>query len=278
MRVMVKDDIDFAIGLTDHEGWAYTRPEFERILRLRHVGSFVWGDESPLGLVTSVQYGDSAVIGHLVVSGEVRGRKVGRRLLEASLRELDNAGIRSVYLCATSAGEPLYESCGFRTMRDVVSYGFRVSLDEKRRVCGTMLREDLPEVCELDGKLFGDDRSELLQELYREHPDLCFKLVGDGRIAGYVLGRRTPLGGDIGPWCSTTGSIDDAIDLIHSVLDHFRGERVDLGFFNDVPLARSALEGLEAVKQVSVKLMVRGDVRYPKDRAGVLGLVGFELG
>jgi GNAT superfamily N-acetyltransferase len=278
MRVMVKDDIDFAIGLTDHEGWAYTRPEFERILRLPHVGSFVWDDECPLGFVTSVQYGDSAVIGHLVVSGEVRGRKVGRRLLEASLRELDEAGMRSVFLYATRAGEPLYESCGFRAVRDVVSCGFRVNHGEKRRVCGTMSSEDLPEVCELDGGLFGDDRSELLKELYREHPDLCFKLVGDGRITGYVFGRRTPLGGDIGPWCSTTGSIDDAIGLIYSVLDHFRGERVDLGFFDDVPLARSALEDLEPVKQVSAKLMVRGDVRYPKDRDGVLGLIGFELG
>ena len=278
MRVMVKDDIDFAIGLTDYEGWAYTRPEFERILRLRHVGCFVWDDECPLGFVTSVQYGDSAVIGHLVVSGEVRGRKVGRRLLEASLRELDDAGMRSVLLYATSAGEPLYESCGFRAVRNVVSCGFRANHGGKRRVCGAISSEDLPEVCELDGRLFGDDRSELLKELYREHPDLCFKLVGGGRITGYVFGRRTPLGGDIGPWCSTTGSIDDAIGLIYSVLDHFKGERVDLGFFDDVPLARSALEGLETVKQVSVKLMVRGDVRYPKDRDGVLGLVGFELG
>ncbi len=278
MRAMVKGDIDFAIGLTDHEGWAYTRPEFERILRLPHVGSYVWDDERPLGFVTSVQYGDSAVIGHLVVSGEVRGRKVGRRLLEASLRELDNAGMRSVLLYATAAGEPLYESCGFRALRGVVSYGFRMDHGERARRCELLSREDLPEVCELDGELFGGDRSVLLKELHAEHPNLCFKIVRDGRLTGYVFGRRTPLGGDIGPWCSATGSMDDARGLMDSVLGCFMGERVDLGFFDDVPLIRSVLGGCEVLKQVSVKLMVRGDVRYPKERVGALGIAGFELG
>jgi len=278
MRVMVKDDIDFAIGLTDQEGWAYTRPEFERILRLPHVGSLVWDDDGPLGFVTSVQYGDSAAIGHLVVSGEARGKKVGRRLLEASLRELDNSGIRSILLYATSAGEPLYKSCGFKALRDVVSYGFRVEPRKSLRRNEMLSSKDLQEVCELDGGLFGDDRSELLKELFRGHPDSCFKTVRDGRITGYVFGRRTPLGGDIGPWCSVTGSVDDALGLVNSVLDYFKGERVELGFFDDVPLARSILEGCEPLKQFSVKLMVRGDVRYPRERTGVLGIAGFELG
>ena len=278
MRAMVKDDIDFAVGLTDQEGWAYTRPEFERILRLQHAGSLVWDDEGQLGFVTSVQYGDSAVIGHLVVSGEARGRKVGRRLLEASLREIDDAGVTSVLLYATSAGERLYESCGFRAIRDVVSYGFCVCPGEDARGCEMLSSGDLSEVCELDEELFGADRSKLLRELHGEHPDLCFKTVRDGRVTGYVFGRRTALGGDIGPWCSVTGSIDDALGLIDSVLSCFSGERVDLGFFGDVPLARSVLEDSEALKQFSVKLMVRGAVRYPKERVGALGIAGFELG
>ena len=278
MRAMTEGDIGFALELTDREEWAYSRNEFERMFRLPHSGCLVWDEGSPSAFVTGVQYGRTAVISHLVVSGESRGRNIGRRLLEASLGELDKLGMESVLLFSTSSGERLYRSLGFCNLRDVVSYGFRVGDDLGGRRCAGVQPEDMEEVCALDSCLFGDDRSLLLNELYAEHPDLCFKTVDGGRVTGFAFGRRTPLGGDIGPWASTSGHDEDASSLLRSVLDGFRGERVDVGFFDDVPLAMSLLDGQRREKEFRVKLMVRGGVRYPAVPQGVLGIAGFELG
>lgn len=278
MRPMDEGDIEFALRLTDNEGWAYTQSEFERILRLPHMGCYVWEEDEPIGFVTSVQFGVTAVIGHLVVAAEARGRKVGRHLLEASLRELDSEGIESVLVFSTISGERLYPSFGFRRHRSVVSYGLMASNRSQSPRCPALASTDMADVCRIDEAVFGDDRSALLRELWREHPDLCFKTETDGELSGFIFGRRTPLGGDFGPWCSTTGSHEDARDLVQSVLSCFRGERVDTGFFDDSPVARSVIQDTEAVKRFSVSLMVRGDDRYPSERSGALGIAGFELG
>lgn len=278
MRPMVEADIDFALRLTDEEGWGYTRPEFERILRLPHLGSFVLEEEGPVGFVTSVQFGKSAVVGHLVVVDSSRGRCLGRMLLDASLRELDRAGAESVVVFSTPSAERLYESCGFKYMRDVVSYAFEVKEWTPSPPCPRLLATDMACVCAMDEELFGDDRSVLLEDLFVEYPDLCFKTVRGGRMTGYVFGRRTSLGGDIGPWACTTGSARDAQGLVESVQSVLGRVRVDLGFFDDVPLARSAMDGREAIKSIPVGFMVRGAGRYPKEQAGALGIVGFELG
>ncbi len=278
MRKMVVEDIGFVLELTDREGWGYTRPELERVLRLSRLGCHVLEEDGPAGFITSIQFGETAVIGHLVVSAEVRGKKVGRRLLEGTLSELDAAGARSVVVFSTPAAERLYRSCGFRHSRPLVSMGFTVGDEEGRHACAPLVDDDLAEVCALDERVFGDDRSVLLTGLYREYPDLCYKDVRGSDITGYVFARRNPLGGDLGPMCSTTGSPEDALSLMESVLCRFRGERLDLGFFDDVPALRPLIESRLSVKRIPVRLMVRGDDRYSTDRVGALGIAGFELG
>lgn len=280
IRPISADDVDFALALTNVEGWAYSRPEFERILRLPHEGSLVWIDGPPAGFVTSVQFGGTAVIGHLVVSSEFRGKKVGRSLLEECLGCLDSMGIRSVLVFSTAQGRSLYESCGFRPTRRVVSYGISDAPHGRRHVpvCPNLLPEDLDEVCAVDEEVFGDDRTIVLEDLYNGHPGFCFKTEEAGRISGYVFVRSTPIGLDIGPWVSLTGSPEDAERLIAAALSVQPGGRFDMGFFGDCPLAMGALGGYPCVKRFDVQLMVRGEDRYPSSAKGALGIAAFELG
>jgi hypothetical protein len=97
-------------------------------------------------------------------------------------------------------------------------------------------------------------------------------------MTGYCLGRRNPLGGDLGPLASVTSSPADARALIDSVLQNFVGERVDLGFFDDVPFLRSFMDAGRGMKRIPVRMMVRGEDRYRAGRPGALGIAGFELG
>jgi GNAT superfamily N-acetyltransferase len=278
MRRLVEADIDFVLELTDREGWGYTRPELERLLRMSSMGSYLWDEGGPSGFVAALHFGGSAVIGQLIVSEASRGKKVGRRLLEAALDDFDRAGVSSVVVFSTPAAEALYSSCGFKRSRPVVSYGFTVEGPVPHATCPRLLRQDLGEACAIDREIFGDDRSPLLEGLFGEYPHLCYKSVRGGRMTGYCFGRRNPLGGDLGPMASVTSSPDNARALIDSVLQNFVGERVDLGFFDDVPFLRSFMDSRKSVKRIPVRMMVRGDDRYSAERTGALGIAGFELG
>ena len=278
MRRLTEEDLDFALELTNREGWGYSRPELERVLRLSRLGSYVWDEGGSSGFISSLHYGRTAVIGHLVVSEESRGRKVGRKLLEKALDDFDGAGFGSVVVFSTPAAERLYHSCGFERTRQLVSYGFMVEGREASSPCERLLPEDLGEVCGIDTRIFGDDRSPFIEGLFREYPDLCYKVRRGDRIAGYCLGRRNPLGGDLGPLASLSPSPEDALALVDTFLGNFVGRRVDLGFFDDVPYLRSFMGSYASVKRIPVRLMVRGENRYSAEEAGALGIAGFELG
>ncbi|MEW5747231.1 MAG: GNAT family N-acetyltransferase [Candidatus Thermoplasmatota archaeon] len=278
MRRLTEEDLDFALELTDREGWGYSRPELERVLRMSSMGSYLWDEGGPSGFVASLHYGRTAVIGHLVVSEVSRGRKVGRKLLEASLADFDRAGFGSVVVFSTPAAERLYHSCGFERTRQLVSYGFIVEGRGTSSPCERLLPEDLREVCGIDARVFGDDRSQFIEGLFREYPDLCYKVRRGGRITGYCLGRRNPLGGDLGPLASLSPSPEDALALVDTFLGGFAGRRVDLGFFDDVPYLRSFMGSCASVKRIPVRMMVRGEDRYSAAESGALGIAGFELG
>lgn len=278
MRRLVEDDIGSILELTECEGWGYSYPEMERVLRISRLGCHLWDEGPDSGFVTGVHFGDTAVIGHLVVSKEARGRKVGRRLLQAALDDFDGAGMKSVVVFSTPSAEALYHSCGFVRSREVVSYGFTVEGSRSAAVCPRLQAEDLGEVSTIDRELFGDDRSALLEGLFSEYPGLCYKTVKGDRVTGYAFGRRSPMGGDLGPLVSTSTDPDDARALMDSVMHDFVGERLDMGLFNDVPLMRSFMYSHTSVKRIPVRMMVRGEDRYGAGRVGALGIAAFELG
>lgn len=280
IRRMTEEDIGFALALSNLEGWAYSATEFEQMFRFPHEGSLVWEEGSPAGFITSVQCGTTATIGHLVVSTEARGRNIGRRLLEASLAEIDSLDIESVLLFSTAQGERLYSSFGFRPSRGVVSYGVSTASRgvTAAPICPQLSPEDLDEACSIDERVFGDDRGDLLETLYRGHPGMCFKKVSQGRLTGYVFVRDTPIGPNIGPWASVTGSPDDAAQLLASALSVRPASRFDMGLFRDIPLAMRLVEGYQCVKRFDVMMMVRGADRYPRREDGALGIAAFELG
>ena len=85
IRVLERSDLDFATHLTVKEGWNYTSLEIGRMLRLDPNGSFVYEDAAPLGFVTSVTYGRTGVLGHLIVSSDGRGRGIGNLLTAAAI-------------------------------------------------------------------------------------------------------------------------------------------------------------------------------------------------
>lgn len=281
---MRPDDVGRAISLISGEGWGYTRVDLQRMLSLCPEGSFVWDSEGGIrGVVTSVTYGSTASLGHLVISRESRGRSIGRKLLEHFIDSVDSAGVRSTILYATEQGSKLYEQYGFRATHELTAVGVLVSDSERKRmqvVCEPVSDGDMPAICATDKEMFGDDRSPLLRHLRSEFPEHCFKLEDEGALTGYVFGRRTPIGFDIGPWVCSTGSIEDARTLLTSVMGSFPGGgRTDVSPFSDNGSALEVLGDYHRYRRAeAVKLMVRGDARYVSRRGEIFSVPGLEVG
>ncbi|MCJ2532709.1 MAG: GNAT family N-acetyltransferase [Candidatus Thermoplasmatota archaeon] len=284
VRNMELRDVDMAIELINKEGWGHTRIDIDRILSLSPESNLIWeSDGVTRGFVTSLVYENSAMVGHVLVSKESRGHQIGKGLLKSLFDKLDSKGIDSIILYATEDGARLYRGLGFKETNDLFSAGLWIRESVKKTLeqeCAKVQEADLDELVDMDAKTYGDSRSDLIRRLYRDFPEHCFKLERSGKSTGFVYGRRTPIGFDIGPWICMSGSEKDATSLLSSVIRSFpSGGRVDLSLFCDHPLAGKILSEFRQYKPLErVKLMVRGEPMYSHDRDKVFGTAGFELG
>jgi len=281
IRILEPEDIDFALALTNAEGWSYTRGELERMLRMDPEGSFVYEDQDPLGFITCVTYGHTGVVGHLVVSKEVRGRRIGHSLLKTAVGYMSDRGADSMLLFATDDGVGLYSQYGFVTRREVSCIHVAIGGDRKARTpttCSLIARKDLPEIIEMDGQIFGDDRTQLIELLYNEFPKNAFKVQRDGRILGFSFGRATPSGFDLGPWVCSSGSQRDAEDLFKATVLSLGDGTVFFGVFPDNPQAVEIANSMRLVRYWRTHLMTRGKERYCAHIDKLFGVAAFELG
>ena len=284
VRNMELGDVGLAIELINKEGWGHTRIDIERILTLSPESNLIWeSDGVARGFVTSLVYESSAMVGHVLVSKESRGHQIGKGLVKSLLDRLDSKGVESVILYATEEGARLYRGFGFRETNDLFSVGLWIRESVRKTLkkeCAKVQEADLDELVDMDAKTYGDRRSDLMRRLYSDFPEHCFKLERSGKTVGFVYGRRTPIGFDIGPWICMSGAEKDATSLLSSVIRSFpAGGRVDLSPFSDNSLAGKILSGFRQYKTPErVKLMVRGEPLYMHDRDKVFGAAGFELG
>jgi predicted GNAT family N-acyltransferase len=281
IRKLEPKDLDFALALTHAEGWSYTKGELERMLRMDPEGSFVYDDQKPLGFITCVTYGRTGVVGHLVVSKETRGRRIGHSLMKTAVDYMSDRGVDSMILFSTDEGVRLYNQYGFVTRREVSCLHVAVGGDRKVRTpttCSLIAREDLPEVIEMDRQIFGDDRTQLIELLYDDYPKTAFKIQRDGRILGFCFGRTTLSGFDLGPWVCSSGSRRDAEDLFNATALSMGDGTIFLGVFPENPLAVDIVNSIRRVRYWRTHLMIRGKERYYANIDKLFGMAAFELG
>ncbi|APG88825.1 acetyltransferase (plasmid) [Sinorhizobium americanum CCGM7] len=157
-------------------------------------------------LVTSYKE-DCATINMVIVDEAMRGRGLGRRLMDAALRI---AGNRPLRLVATAEGLPLYEKVGFRETGRVL---------QQQGVVGEMATpagvepanaSDVAAIADLDRRAFGADRSDLIASI--EAVGEFAVIRRDGRVCGFSALRAFGRGEVIGP--VVAANLNDAKALI----------------------------------------------------------------
>lgn len=180
------------LTLAAGEGWISDHWEFAFLLEAFPDGCFAGlRAGEPVAFITSVKYETSGWIGNLLVRPDQRRQGFGRLLMERARAALAAAGVETVWLTASAAGKPLYETLGF------------TEIDRVGRWCGRgrgahfHLADEslsLTEMAAVDLAGWGDRRERLLAALRLRGP-----LARGER--GFLLAQQWPLGIQFGPWC-----------------------------------------------------------------------------
>lgn len=196
-RLMSDDDSAFGQTLVVQAGWNQIETDWQRFLLLQRDGCFVATlDGQPAGTATTCVFDRVGWIAMVLVEQRFRSRGIGRALLNQAITFLENQGVGSIRLDATSLGEPLYRSLGFEPQFRLVRYAGEVA-DDKNPVNESTQQASLPEISALDHRAVGYDRSSLLKELQaQETARLLASRAGDD---GYAFIRPGRLAAQIGP-------------------------------------------------------------------------------
>jgi ribosomal protein S18 acetylase RimI-like enzyme len=217
VRQMLPSDLDFAARCTAAEGWrSETRPVFEGYLAYDRAGCLV--AEMPgerVGICIATSYGLYGFVGELIVVKGMRGRGIGRRLLEHAVENLRSRGAHSILLDGVPAAIPLYERTGFRRVCRSMRFTGTPPGQAHPRV-RPMRGDDLDVVGQIDRTAFGADRCFFLERRLSRQPELCRVLEDGGEIAGFIMGRRIDDFVWIGPWVVQPG-VERPGDLLESL-------------------------------------------------------------
>ncbi len=274
-------DIESALALINKEGWNYSREELDRMLRLDPDGSFLYVDGEILGVATAVTYGRTGVIGHLVVSGHARGRKIGQSIFKKAVDYCESAGADSILVYSTEDGKKIYSKFGFRESRTAYCTVKRFSKGDYPRpgsLCLPLSDSDLDQIFALDAEYFGDDRRKLLRLLHSEFPRYCVKLEHEGRVVGFAMGRSSGGTYDLGPVVCITQSKEDVESLFRTVLKSFGSGTVYVGGFPQNKIAVDFLSTLKHEREWTTTVMTKGKERYPAGTGNAYAIAAFEFG
>jgi len=178
-------------------------------------------NDPPVVTTCAIAAGPVGVIGCVIVRADYQRRGLGRLMMEHALNWQREQGVKAVYLDATPAGRPLYNSLGFVSL-GVYSWFTQTPLGDFNRVTLTEFAGDmrasvvdieaLARIGVLDARAYGGDRLGLLASLLT-NLDACLITVDDatGQPAGYLTmcltsrsGTANYKGARIGPWVAVS--------------------------------------------------------------------------
>ncbi|WEX89695.1 GNAT family N-acetyltransferase [Sinorhizobium garamanticum] len=201
------EHLEAAVKLSRQAGWPHRLEDWHMALSLSEGVVAIEGDRV-VGTVLVTQYkADCATINMVIVDETMRGRGLGRKLMDAALRL---AADRPLRLVATTEGMPLYEKLGFCETGRVLQHQGLVREIATPGQTEQAAAADIEAIAALDRLAFGADREELIAYLAK---------VGDfavirrnGRVSGFGAIRTFGRGEVVGP--VVAGSLDDAKALI----------------------------------------------------------------
>ncbi|MBF2713460.1 GNAT family N-acetyltransferase [Agrobacterium vitis] len=205
------EHIDGAFLLSQQAQWPHRREDWAFVLSLSK-GFVALEGNRVVGTAMATLYGETcATINMVIVDASMRGRGLGRKLMDMALNAADG---RECRLVATQDGLPLYEKLGFVAAGEIIQHQGIVEDGTIANSAISWADQDVAqELGTLDAAAFGADRSGLLSKLAETGK---FAILRDaGRITGYIALRPFGRGEVAGP--VVAANQDDAKALLSFV-------------------------------------------------------------
>ena len=251
IRRMRRDDVRFAVQLTNQEKWGIPQRDFRRILKLDPRGSFVATDGMRrVGLATTTSYGtEVAWIGNIVVQKRHRGKHIGQSLVAEAVGYLHKKRVKHVALYCFDENVEFYKKLGFvkgapfgRLRRE------RKQSSPAKAAINSHANPDLSSVLTIDKKAFGADRSRLIRDLL--HSKLASVLtVANGDARAYLLIKNYEDMCELGPWVSFRASRENLTRMLRESLTRANGKAVEVStlLHNERALGMLSRHGFQIV-------------------------------
>jgi len=201
------EHLEAAVRLSRQAGWPHRLEDWQMALTLSE-GVVAIEDARVVGTVLVTPYkADCATINMVIVDEAMRGRGLGRTLMDVALRI---AGDRPLRLVATAEGLPLYEKLGFRETGRVLQHQGVVGEVAAPPGIEAATAADIDAIAALDRRAFGADREGLVAYLAKAGEFAVLRR--DGRVSGFAALRVFGRGEVIGP--VVAADLDDAKALV----------------------------------------------------------------
>jgi predicted GNAT family acetyltransferase len=229
LEAMTPGHLDGAVELSRQVKWPHRREDWELVHSVSQ-GIVAANEERVVGTIMMTPYGDdAATINMVIVDAAMRGRGLGRKMMEEALAK---AGERTCYLVATQEGLPLYEKLGFVVTGEIQRHQGE-ALPIKAPIHADWSEDgDHVRLVALDRAAYGHDRSALMK-LLRESAK--FAVIRDeGHAQAFAAIREFGRGLVIGPVVARNDI--EAKALIDFLLAHHQGKfvRVDTDVSTDI--------------------------------------------
>jgi ribosomal protein S18 acetylase RimI-like enzyme len=278
IRRLEEQDIDAAIALTDLEQWGYTRADFRRLRALSPDGCFVAeSDRRVVGVLTTTTYDGLAFLGAVIVSPDLRGKGVGRAMMEAALDHLRGQGVRTVRLNAYLDAIPFYEKLGFRREYEVIRWHGDAVTGRMQGVRPVRF-DDLEPLSRFDERYFGANRRVLLERLADEFPSTFLVSEHRGLLRGFIVGNASGDSCEVGPWVARPGSGLAATDLFGALVVAAGASEVAFSGPSRNEALLKFVRGLGVSEAFRALRMAWGADEFAGDPEGIWALGGLEKG
>ncbi len=283
VRPATDSDLPRLRALTDSEGWGYEEPDLRRLLALCRDGFLVACDDtgSVAATLSTLPYAGAAWIGNVVVDSSLRGKGVGRVLMDAAHAFCDRHRLAHVYLDAYPPAIGFYRALGYQDDGETHRWSLTVAHGQAVSRPGTyeLAPGDLDALTAADADVLDHNgathRRSLLGHLMRDYPGWALGLRDDaGQLAAWGLARPGSTSSELGP---IGGAPDAAALLGDTLLSRLEGRAVELSVPAANPHAERWLVS-HGFDRIGWHLRMYRGARLHWDRERLWALGGLEKG
>lgn len=190
---LMPEHLDTACALSRQCGWPHRREDWALALRLSR-GVVALEDDRVVGTALATPFGPVATANMIIVDGAMRGRGLGRTLMDEMMARAAPAEWR---LVATDEGRPLYEKLGFIARGRIVQHQGHVAAVAAPAGVAFARASDRDALLALDRAATGCDRTDLIDALF-ELGQLAV-IRSAGRVTAFAARRDFGRGEVVGP-------------------------------------------------------------------------------